>query len=120
MAFDVWPVSLPQQILMDGNAYEFGDGNLKTQPDVGPPIVYPRTTAVCDRLLGHMWMTGAQITTLRTFGKTTILRWSLAFTFEDPFNAAADIVVMFAKPPGVINVSGDKYDVSMDLWVMPP
>lgn len=118
MAFDNWPVTLPQQILMDNNNYVFGDGRMMTQPDVGPPIVYPRSMTTPDEIHGHMFMSTTQYTALVTFGKTTLLKWSLAFNFADPVTGAT-IQCMFAQLPRVVNVSGHKYDVSIDLLVMP-
>ncbi len=119
MALDVWPVGLPQKLLMEGNSYQIGDGRLRTQPSAGVSIDRQRFTAVVDLLSGSMLMTDAQIATMTTFIKTTLLGGSLPFTFPDQFNSPATITVKFSTMPRFGAVSGTKRNIDFAFEVLP-
>lgn len=116
---DVWPVSLPQQILMEGNADGSADGRIRSQPSAGPSIVRRRFSAAVRPMSGRMYMTTAQIATLRTFVDTTTLNGSLPFNFKDPINDAVVLARFADQLPRWINVSGNKYEVMLQLEILP-
>lgn len=116
---DVWPVSLPQAILMDGNSDSSPDGRLKSQTDQGPGKSRRRTSAAVRKFSGRMYVTTEQLGTLRTFINITTLGGSLPFTFRDPVDATPILVRFGDSLPGWVNVSGDKYDVALMFEALP-
>lgn len=116
---DVWPVTLPQGLLMDGNSDAPPDGRLKSQTDQGPGKTRRRTSAAVRKFSGRMYMTTEQIDTLETFIETTTLGGTLPFTFKDPKNAAPILVRFGDSLPNWVNVSGDLYDVALMFEGLP-
>lgn len=117
---DAWPVSLPQDLVVDGYQLAVGDPRLRSQPDAGPALVRARTSAVVDRLQGRMPMTTAQWAALMTFGKVTLAGWSLPFTFPDPDSVTDDLLVRFSEGmPTRAYAAEDLWNVTLDLEVLP-
>lgn len=117
---DVWPVSLPQELMRAGNSGGLGDGLIETQPDSGPPTSRPRFSAIAEPLAGAMNMTTAQLAALKTFYKTTLAQGALPFTFPDPLGGD-DILVKFPKgsQPTWQEVAPDTYRVAISLLILP-
>ncbi len=116
---DAWPATLPQCFNI-GYADGEGDGLLETDPDIGPPITRPRTTASVRALSGPMRMTKAQIGILSTFYRTTLLRGALPFSFPDP-TFGGTVLVKFLKgdQPAWQQTAPGVYSVSIKLAVLP-
>lgn len=98
-----WPASLPQKLNVDGHGYALGDPTLRTNPEIGPPKIRNRVSAVSDFLQGQMYVTTAQMDTLITFYKVTTQAADV-FNFPDPTAEDATsptptIEVRFAAPP---------------------
>lgn len=87
-----WPGGLPQVMLVDGFQQGVGDTRIRSTPDAGPAQVRARSSASVDALHVSMDMTTAQWVALRTFGVTTIVLWTLPFTFPDPDGGSALLV----------------------------
>lgn len=96
---ELWPSSLPQVLNVQGHAYTFGDPAIRSNPSVGPSKVRPRSSAVSSPLSGQMFLTTAQLATLRTFYQVTV-RGSDVFIFPDPEGGAA-LNCRFTGGPGV-------------------
>ncbi|MBE1208104.1 hypothetical protein [Aminobacter carboxidus] len=116
---DVWPATLPQYLLADGYSEAQGDGRLRTQPDVGPPKVRLRSSAMPGPLQGRMMMSGAQRAILDNFVKTTLIKGTLPFTFPDPLTRDPILVRFAANLPVWTSPGGDTFVASLDLEVMP-
>jgi hypothetical protein len=116
---DTWPASLPQCF---DRPYSggMGDGRGKYAPDIGPPIVRRRTTAVVDPLSGTMRMSLAQRDAMRTFIRETLLEGSLPFTFPDQDGGGTLLVMLDEQSmPGWLPIGGGNFKVSIALKVMP-
>jgi hypothetical protein len=66
-----------------------------------------------------MLMSAAQIGFLRTFVDTTTLGGSLPFTLPDPLGGAALLVRFGEELPTWEGVTGDLFQVKLDLEVLP-
>ena len=117
---DVWPVSLPQKVLVSGYGEGVGDGLLEYQPDTGPPITRARSSASPRPLSMQFELTRAQLATLRTFFDTTLIRGALPFLFPAVIEGGS-YLVKFQKQgiPKWVSLGGDYFSVSMTLWVLP-
>lgn len=117
---DVWPSTLPQQLLINGASLGVGDGLLEYQPDTGPSQTRRRSSAVMRPLSGSMNLTSAQMTTFETFFYTTILGGSLPFNFPDP-RTGATLLVKFTKQglPAYTPQGGDNYLLALNMVVLP-
>jgi hypothetical protein len=117
---NVWPGTLPQQLLLNGASLGVGDGLLEYQPDTGPSITRRRSSAVMRPLSGTMILSSAQMTTFESFFYTTILGGSLPFTFPDP-RTGASLLVKFTKQgqPTYTPQGADNYLLSLNLAVLP-
>jgi len=109
---DAWPATLPQKVLADGFSQTLGDGRIRVQPDAGPALVRRRSTAMPVAMPCSIDVDDDQWDDLLEFGETTLLSWSLPFTFPDP-GGGSDLLVRFAdnlpsrteRVPGVWRVS---------------
>lgn len=117
---DVWPVGLPQNVLVNGYSEAVGDGLLEYQPETGPSISRRRSTANPRPIAMSFELTSAQIATLRTFYETTLIGGSLPFSFPG-ITEAVTYLVKFQKSgiPKWTSLGGDYYSVSMSVWVLP-
>lgn len=119
---DAWPGTLPQVMLVEGFQQGVGDTRIRANPETGPAQVRPRSSANIDPLKVSMNMTTAQWAALKTFGRTTLLRWSLPFTFPDPDGGSALLVRFGANLPSRGPLSPhvpDMWRVALDLEVLP-
>lgn len=116
MVAAVWPLTLPQAILLESLEDGIPDGRIRTKTDVGPGKTRPRDTTAVRPIVGSMLMTDAQWAILETFVTVELLSGSLPFTIPDPKPPHAAILVQFgATLPRKNPVSGTKYRVSLDL-----
>lgn len=121
MAADPWPGTLPTRLQVQGYSEDLtGDGRVVSPMDAGPAKVRTRSLATA-LLQGTMFMTTAQVATLKTFERTTLLRGTLPFTFYDPADQSS-ILVRF-NPRGQLPkksfLGGDNWQVTLDLEVLP-
>ena len=117
---DVWPVGLPQKILIGGYSEGVGDGLIEYQPDAGPTISRRRSTAAARPLNMSFELTSAQLAILRTFYDTTLIGGSLPFSLPAPTESAT-YLVKFQKGgiPKWTALGGDYFMVSMTVWILP-
>lgn len=114
-----WPLTLPQYVLTDGYASAFGDGRLRTQPDIGPSKVRSRSSAMPQPLQGRMIMTTDQVGVLRTFIEATLLKGTQPFTFPDPLTCAPILVRFADRLPSWNQFAHRKWTVELSLEVLP-
>jgi hypothetical protein len=114
-----WPSSgLPLYFLEDGYAEQWADNTIETQPDVGTPIVRPRSTSAPWFFQARMLMTSAQVETMRTFFNSTLASGSLSFTMTQP-RLNTSVTARFVAPPTLEATGPDKYIVAMSFMVLP-
>lgn len=90
---ELWPPDLPQLLLVNGYSLNIGDPSIRSNPSVGPSKVRPRSSAVSQPLNGGMYMTTAQLKSLKTFYQVAV-RGSDVFIFPDP---ERDVFATYAK-----------------------
>lgn len=115
---DTWPATLPDP-LFEGYEDTIGDGRIRSRTDVGPPKVRRRTTSAVRPLRCSMIMTDAQLTTLKTFIRTTLLGGALPFYWTDVHNSAQVIVQIGESMPVYRPINNSKWQVSFDLEILP-
>lgn len=116
---DAWPATLPQRFNVDGFQQGNGDGRVRSKTDTGPAKVRVRSSAVVSALVGSMDMSGTQYEYLLTFGVTTLLRWTLPFTFPDPAGGS-DLLVRFGEElPSKSEIVPDLWRVPLKLEILP-
>lgn len=118
MAIDPWPATLPQVIRLEGYSDSMGDGLIRSPTDSGPGKVRRRSSAVVRPLQCRMYMTEAQLLIMRTFITTTLMGGALPFSLPDPIDGTT-MWCRFREMPAWINVSGTKYDISLNLEILP-
>lgn len=125
---DVWHVDLPQAFQVSSYNEAEADNLIET-PEVAVPKSRPISSAAARRVSGSMNMNVAQLAILRTFGRTTLLNWSLPFLFpaqsgdEDAANPGYWLV-KFEKGgvpqiAGIDAMGGTLFSVSIKLWILP-
>lgn len=123
---DTWPTTLPGCFL--GGTYRETEAlnNMLETPEVAVPKARPLSTASIKELNGQLKMTLDQIQILRTFGRTTLVQWSLPFWFpaqsgEDDPDMADKLLVRFNKDglPEYNKVTSKQYIVSIGLYILP-
>ena len=116
---DAWPATLPQVVLSEGFSQTLGDGRVRVKPDAGPALVRRRSSAVPTAMPCNIDVDNDQWDDLLTFGRTTLLEWSLPFTFPDP-GGGSDLLVRFGENlPSRSEVVPGTWRVSLDLEVLP-
>lgn len=116
----IWPELLPQKLLREGNSEGLGDGLIETQPDQGPPISRPRSTAVTRPLAGAINCSGAQLDALIAFYNVELAMGALPFTFPAP-RGGGSLLVKFLKgsQPTWSETGPDVYRVPISLLILP-
>lgn len=121
MANAIWPITLPTAPLYDGNQRALADNLIKFPTDVGPGKRRKRYTANRGLASYSFKMTGAQLTTFKTFYEDTIANGALPYEWTDPETAATDLWLLDA-PPAIVRVGaagGDYYIVTLELRLTP-
>jgi hypothetical protein len=119
-----WPVTLPQDWLLEGAAGAIGDNTLRSQPDVGPAKLRRRSTARPDTWSGDMIMTATQYGILDGFYKTTCAGGSLPFTKTHPVTGSSKNYQFIGppsyRPSGSYAANGEQYWlVTLNLEILP-
>lgn len=123
---DTWPVDLPKFFIAGSYSESEAQNNLLETPEVAVPKSRPLSTAAARMVSGSMVMTLPQLAIFRTFGRTTLIQWSLPFWFpahsgeSDPDNPGYWLV-KFRKDgvPDLSMIRASHFSVSIGLWVMP-
>jgi hypothetical protein len=109
-----WPSTLPQK--PDPSEYneEEPDNTITSEPDAGPPITRPRTSAKGPSLDLVFYMTKTQLATFKTFYRTTLSYGSIAYEWTHPETGETSDFV-FLKPPPKYSFIGGEHE-STELW----
>lgn len=115
-----WPLSAQ---LLFGLEDDPGDPRLRSDMRRGPPKQRRDSTTSLRRVRGEVSISGTDVATLWTFGKTTLLEWSDPFTWEDP-QSDATVTYRFASVPRRRLLLGGttaarRWLVSLELEVLP-
>lgn len=99
-SYPAWPAILPQAPLLQGLSGGPQDVRASFQPEIGPPIERPRTTAEIE-----IWnmplppMTGAQYATFEAFWRDTLAMGTLPFVWKHPVTGAVGRWKIMAGQP---------------------
>jgi hypothetical protein len=119
MPYDVWPVGLPQNLMLAGHQQAIAaDTLLRTPMDKGPPKVRSITDAAEVPLAGQITISYAQWSTLRTFYRTTLGNGALPFTWVDPLTDET-VDMRFTAPPVSSGWDYQYGTVSLQLEILP-
>lgn len=112
-----WPATLPQSPLIEGFEYEFGEGAIHTEMDIGPPKSRRRSSSVAEPLIYPILVDMTQLSDLKTFFYTTTGMGVSPFNMPTPFGTK---LVKFTKAPKP-KVAGrhDLFRVDLELVILP-
>jgi hypothetical protein len=115
----IWPVTIPQDLLVDGYGEATPDVAIKSNMDVGPAKVRRRTTAAVRPITGKMVMTLTELGLFKSFYNTDLLGGSLRFDWTDPYDGSTAVEMRFTAPPSWSAIDPDHFEVSMALEILP-
>lgn len=113
-----WPSTLPQGFMSDGYQSGMGDGRARSDTDSGIAKVRRRFSAVPRPLSGNMYMTDAQLATLKGFIADDLAGGSLPFTFPAQ-DESGTWTVQFGKDVPAWGRMGLGWSVKLDLVILP-
>jgi len=88
--------------------------------ETGKAFQRPRFTATVEPFRGKIWIDSAQYTTFYNFYKTTLRQGALPFNWKHPITGdTAELRFDAITPPQIKPLSGDQYEVTMNLEVLP-
>ena len=86
-----WPLSLQQKLEVAGFTYTPGNTRVASENDIGPAKIRSRFTDGVDKYQCQITLDFDDMSTFKTFYKTTLGNGSLPFTFNDPFTQTSAI-----------------------------
>lgn len=84
MPTQTWPAELPQKFSVNGYQETFADPNIAAQPNKGPPIVRPRTSANVRPWRLNMTLHSWQVDLLDNFFYVTLYKGVWPFIMPHP------------------------------------
>jgi len=115
-----WPSDLPQEVHQDGFNIEAQNGAIRTEMDTGKPFQRQRFTAAVEPFSARIWLTQAQYSIFDTFYRETLGHGALEFDWKHPITGdPATVRFDASSPPRLTALSGDQYQVQMNLEVIP-
>lgn len=118
MAIPVWPTSLPERFDADGYEEEEANNILRSETDMGPPMVRKRTSANVLPVKGSLYLTTAQRATLREFYRDDCQSGSIRFSWVDQITGDP-LEYRFKEPPKWGAKTNELHMVTLDLEVLP-
>lgn len=112
-----WPNTLPQSPLLDGYTEKTKDNTLRSQNDIGPPKMRPRSTAYTDDISVRFIITTTQKGYLDTFYKTTLRGGALTYQWQGPTDSSPKTYSMTA--PEYSPLTGAKWMVAFQVMRHP-
>ena len=113
----VWPVTLPQVVLMNGYSEEPIDDTLRSEVDSGPPEARALFTGLMCKKMLPLLVTSAQKVTLRDFYDTTLNRGSLRFEWSSYHTGNVTKEHFFNSKPQFSVASGTLWYVTLDVTI---
>lgn len=114
----VWPVSLPQDVLIDGYDERPPDTTLRSTMDEGPAKVRRRFTAGVRVFSVTVALTRAQVETLDAFYRTDLQGGALRFDWTHPRTLAA-VQFRFIAGPRYVPQSQTEWLTQLQLEILP-
>jgi hypothetical protein len=114
-----WPVSLPEQLLVEGYAEALSDNLIRD--DLGDPAdIRRRSTAAPFPFGGRMLMTTEQWSALKTFFSVDLFDGALSFTFPPQGcpDGVTSWIARFTQPPTRTYSDEDSWNIAMVLEVL--
>jgi hypothetical protein len=99
----IWPSSLPQKVDADKYKEAIQDNRLRSDPDMGPPKMRPRFSAVIETFSIEMNLTRDQSDDFITFYKSTTSFGTKEFQWTHP-RTEATVMMRFAEPYSLVRV----------------
>ncbi len=113
----VWPVTLPQEPLIEGFSGNIVDDTLRSDVDQGPPLARPLFTGNATRMQMQQILTAAQKATLLTFYRTTLFRGSYRFEWSNTQTGGVTKEFFFMSAPMFEPLSHAAWRATYDFWV---
>lgn len=120
MTTPVWPVTLPQSVLVQGYSETPPQLSIRTDMDAGVAKVRRRFTSSIRPIECNTLLTAAQVATLDAFYLSTLEGGALRFEWNHP-RTGATVEMRFMEPPQYTPAGGGVtyFNVSLKLEVMP-
>lgn len=124
MADAVWPVGLPQAPLVRKSNHSPTSATIRSSVDAGPDKVRRRSTIVIDKWSLGLIVSGAQLTTFKTFFHSTCQSGAIAFDWKDPHTGAERefrFVGEYRVNPLMSRLVGgtEKWELDFDVEALP-
>lgn len=117
-----WPAGLPQYVLRDGHEEAPYLPRASAEPDAGPPIGIRLGTVDMEELACGLWLTGAQLSILKSFVFSDLAGGVLPF--DGPHPRTRDTVMLWfidkPKPYRARPKGGDNWIASFTLRALIP
>jgi len=118
MANAIWPLTLPQVLLVDGFQSALPENIIRTAMSVGPVKTRRRDVAATWPVQGNINLQKEQLATLTTFFRSTLADGALPFDWVDPITDSA-VTFLFKTAPKYSALGKGWFRVSLDLEVQP-
>lgn len=117
---ETWPAELPQYTLVDGYGESEADNLLEYTTDKGPPIGRPLSSSAARELDIALELSKDDLVVLRTFGRVTLMEYSLPFILPAPSKVGTyDVKFRKGGQPKLTGQGGRWFRVSCGLWILP-
>jgi hypothetical protein len=113
-----WPVTLPQEPIMDGYQESLGNVLLRTNMDVGPAKVRRRSAIRNDPITLFLKLTTAELAIFKDFCITSLHNCLDTIQWVHPITGTS-IDLRFTTPPVWEPAEAGVWNVTMQLEVMP-
>jgi hypothetical protein len=123
MTVPVWPTSLPQNLIYEGQEEQFADMTERSSMEYGPDKVRKRTSSAVRQVGGYIVVTRTQLNALKDFFNTELLGGSLRFEWIDPTSdeessSSYYVEMRFTAPPAA-RAEGPLFRVQLSLEILP-
>ena len=110
---NVWPLTLPTALLVQGFSEQPQDNIVRFQPEVGPAKLRRRGTAAARLIDGMLILKQSSRNVFDDFYKTTLSHGADAFYWKDPGNGPG--VYAFSAPPQYSLIAPGVWRVGIQL-----
>lgn len=114
----VWPMELPQDVLIEGYDEKFSSQTIRTTMETGPAKVRRRTSAGVRSLSVSIDLSRDQADLLDAFYHVTLQGGALAFEWRHP-RTQSPCVMRLVDPPSTKPLSGKLWIGKLSLEVLP-
>ena len=116
---DPWPASLPQRMLVAGFVERPPETRQRSEPDVGPSILFNRSTVGRHEIDGGVALDATQKATLEAFHATTLGNGTLPFDWVHPISQAATTFRFRSVPSYTPRARGQRWTGRLELEILP-